>query len=101
MTSSLTIHLDMVTDPEETSAAQARRDAFDQNAQWLEAHAREVYSHRGKHVCIAGQELFVGDTAEQALEQAKRAHPHDPGVLLRYVPLQKVPCVYSLQPNAN
>ena len=32
-----------------------------------------MYSqHRGKHICIAGQELFVRDTAEAALAEAHR-----------------------------
>jgi hypothetical protein len=84
------------TDPKELAAAQARRAAFDRNADWLESHAAEVYSHRGKHVCIAGEQLFVGDTAEQVLLQAQKAHPHDVGVLLRYVPRERVPRIYSL-----
>ena len=50
--------------PDEKSAIQARRQRFERNWAWLEAHASEVYSHRSKFICIAGQELFVGDTPE-------------------------------------
>ncbi len=45
---------------EEAAAANRQREQFDRNSDWLQAHIPEVYSkHRGKCICIAGQELFV------------------------------------------
>ena len=57
---------------------------FDRNAAWLRAHAAEVYpKYRGKCICIAGEELFVADTPEEAFALAKAAHPDDDGRLPR------------------
>ena len=54
-----------VTDPEELAKAREQRARFDRNSAWLQAHAKEVYTHyRGKCVVIAGEELFAADTHE-------------------------------------
>src|SRR5262249_10454490 len=77
----------VVTDPDEIAAFRAQQERIDRNADWLQAHAHEVYSqNRGRHICIAGQELFVADTAKEALALAEAAHPEDDGWHLRYVP---------------
>jgi hypothetical protein len=90
------IVMEEVTDPEELAKARAQRERFDRNAAWLEAHAREIYSqHRGKYICIAGEELFVADTAEEALAQATTAHPEDDGRFIRYIPREKVARIYA------
>jgi hypothetical protein len=90
------VTLEEVTDPVELAEAEAQRARADRNAAWLQAHAREVYAHhRGQHICIAGQELFAADTAEEALEQARRAHPVDNGRILRYIPRERLPRVYA------
>jgi hypothetical protein len=83
------------TDPVEIAAAQARREKFDRNYAWLEGHATEVYSHRGKYICVAGQELFVGDDLTQLLAQAKAAHPDDDGPLFQYVPKERAARIYA------
>jgi hypothetical protein len=83
------------TDPREVAAFQARRARFERNWAWLEAHAPEVYSHRGKFLCIAGEELFVGDTVEAAVAQARAAHPDDDGRFTRYIPLEKGARIYA------
>lgn len=88
--------MSIVTDPEEIASFQARQERFDRNADWLRAHAHEVYNqHRGKHICIAGQELFVADTARRALALAEAAHPEDDGRYLRYIPKEKLPRIYA------
>jgi hypothetical protein len=84
-----------VTDPAEIAAARARMEKFEQNYAWLEAHAAEVFSHRGKYICIAGQELFVGDDITELLARAKAAHPGDDGPFFKYVPKDKVARVYA------
>lgn len=91
-----TIVMEEVTDPEERAKAQAQRERFDRNSAWLQAHAAEVYSRcRGKCICIAGEELFVADTPEEALALATAAHPEDNGRFLRYIPREKVARIYA------
>ena len=90
------IVMEEVTDPEELDRARARRERFDRNAAWLHSHGAEVYPrHRGKYLCIAGEELFVADTPEEALALATAAHPEDDGRFLHYIPLERVPRIYA------
>ena len=51
--------------------------------------------HRGKCICVAGEELFVADTAAEALAQATAAHPDDKGRFVHYIPKEKVPRIYA------
>jgi len=80
------IVMEVVTDPVEIARSRVEFAQFKRNSDWLEAHASEVYGHRGKYVCIAGQELFVGDSVEDVLARAKAAHPEDKGFFLHYIP---------------
>ncbi len=85
-----------VTDPQELAEAQARRARFDRNEAWLQAHVADIYRcHRGKYICIAGEELFVADTADAAYASGKSAHPEDDGRFVRYIPKEKLPRVYA------
>lgn len=68
---------------------------FERNRAWLEAHASEVYRHRGKFICIAGQQLFVGDTVQEVLAQARAAHPEDDGRFTQYIPKETGPRIYA------
>ncbi len=93
-----TIQIEIVTDPVELAKSQRQDEQFDRNSDWLEAHAADVYpQYRGKHICISGEHLFVGDTAEEALQLAKAAHPDDQGTLLRFIPSKKSLRVYAHQ----
>jgi hypothetical protein len=83
------------TDPREIAAFQARQARFRRNWAWLEGHSSEVYRHRGKFICIAGEQLFVGDTVEDVLSQARAAHPEDDGRFTRYIPLERGPRIYA------
>jgi hypothetical protein len=83
------------TDPIENVKALARRDKFDRNYAWLEKHADEVFSHRGKYICIAGQQLFVGEDIKALLALARSAHPEDDGPLFQYVPKEKSARIYA------
>jgi hypothetical protein len=90
------IVMEEVTDPEELARGQAWRARADRNAAWLQAHAAEIYPcHRGKFVCVAGEELFVADTADEVLALARAAHPEDDAFLLHYIPRDKVARVYA------
>jgi hypothetical protein len=85
-----------VTEPQELAEARARRNRFDRNEAWLQVHAAEIYRcHRGRYICIAGEELFVADTPEAAYASAKSAHPEDDGRFVRYIPKEKLPRVYA------
>lgn len=86
----------LVTDPAELSQARAQRKQFDRNAAWLHAHASEIYPrHRGKCICIAGEELFVADTAKEAVALAAAVHPGDRGRFVHYIPKEKLARVYA------
>ncbi len=92
------IVMEEVTDPVELAKARAQRERFDRNAAWLQAHAHEVYSkNRGKCICIAGEELFVADTPQEANALGEAAHPDDDGSFVHYIPKEKIPRVYANQ----
>lgn len=90
------IVMEEVTCEAELAEARAQREQFDRNSAWLQAHASEVYSnHRGKCICVAGEELFVANTAGEAVAQAMAAHPDDKGRFVHYIPKEKVPRIYA------
>ena len=90
------IVMEEVTDPIALAQARAQRERFDRNSAWLQAHIAEIYTrYRGKCICIAGEELFVADTPEEALALATAAHPEDDGRFLRYIPREKLDRIYA------
>jgi hypothetical protein len=90
------IVMEEVTDLQELAQARARREQADRNAAWLQAHGGEVYpKYRGKCLCVAGEELFGGDTPEEVLSQARAARPEDAGFFLHYIPHEKVARIYA------
>src|SRR5438876_153140 len=73
-----------------------QRAQFEQNTSWLALHANEVYSkYRGQCICIAGQEVFAADSAQDALAKATAAHPDDRGRFVHYIPRDKLPRIYA------
>ena len=89
------IAFEEVTDPVQLATVHARRARFDRNWAWFEGHAADIYAqHRGKCICIAGEELFVADTAEEVLALASTAHPDDEGRFTRYIPRERTPRIY-------
>lgn len=87
--------MEIVTDPVACAEAARRKELYERNWDWLEAHAAEVYSHRGKYICIAGEELFVGDKVNEVVAAANAAHPEDDGRFTRYVPTAKAPQIHA------
>jgi hypothetical protein len=88
--------MEEVADPEELAKARAQRERFDRNTAWLQTRAWEVYRrYRGKCICVAGEELFVADTPEEALALATTVHPEDDGSFLRYIPREKLDRIYA------
>ena len=51
---------------------------------WIHAHFEElVDNYAGRYVAVANEELFVGDTASEVEEMARKKHPQTiPSVLL-------------------
>ena len=85
-----------VTDPEEIAKIKVQRERGRKNSDWLQAHVPQVYAqHRGKCICVAGQELFVADTAPEVVAMARKAHPEDDGLLLRYIPRERMERIYA------
>jgi hypothetical protein len=92
------IVMEEVTDPEELAKARAQRERFDRNTAWLQAHAGEIYDrHRGKCICVAGEELFVADSPEEVLASARAAHPEDDGYFFHYIPRERAAWIYADQ----
>lgn len=89
------ITMEAESDPAIWAAAAARHDMFERNWAWLESNAAEVYSHRGKFICVAGQTLFVGNSVDDVLRAATAAHPEDEGRFTRYIPLENIPRIYA------
>ena len=92
------IFMEEVDDAGELEKARAQDVRFARNWVWFEAHASEIYaSHRGKCICIAGEQLFVADTPEEALAKAVAAHPDDDGRFTRLIPLERLARLYVHQ----
>jgi hypothetical protein len=72
--------------PEELAAFHAQRERYERNLAWLLPRLAEIHAqHKGKCICVAGQELFVADTTQEVIALAHAAHPEDDGRLLRYL----------------
>lgn len=85
------------SDPKVLAESRSRHAQFEKNSDWLQSHISEVYSqHRGKVICIAGQEIFASESPTEAWDTAHKAHPEDRGILLRYIPKEKVPRIYAV-----
>jgi hypothetical protein len=90
--------MEEVIDPVELTEAHAQDERFARNWAWFEAHASEIYiRHRGKCLCVSGEELFIADTPEEALAQAISAHPEDDGRFTRIISKEKVARIYGDQ----
>ncbi len=88
--------MQIITDPEDNAQFHVKMERFRKNSDWLQAHIPEVYSrHRGKCICVAGQELFVADTGAEVVAMARKAYPEDDGFLLRYIYREKMERIYA------
>ncbi len=83
--------------PEEIAAARLQQEQFDRNSAWLHENISAVGdNYRGKVICIAGQELFAGETTREAVAQATAAHPEDRGRFTLYIPKTRAARIYAL-----
>ena len=91
---SLTI--EVVTDSSERQAAQKRRAQADLNWNWFQDHIKEIgQKYRGKNVCIAGQELYVGDDPAEVASRARAAHPDDEGMVFHFIHKERMARIYA------
>ena len=91
------IHMQEETESKERVNLLLQREQFDRNSAWLQNHISEIYTqHRGRCICVAGQELFVAENATDAIAQATAAHPEDKGWFTRYIPLEKASRIYAV-----
>ena len=89
------IVMEEVDDPAEVSKARIRREMFDRNFNWLADHASEIYdTFQGKYISVAGEEVFAGDTPQEAIALASAAHPENQGNSVQYIPKEKMARVY-------
>ncbi len=91
-----TIVMEEVGDPEELARARAQDERFERNLAWFARHAGEIYTaYRGKCVCVAGEQLFVADSPQDAVALARASHPEDDAFLTRIIPRERVPRIYA------
>jgi hypothetical protein len=87
-----------VTDPIEIQKMRELHEAFKRNSDWIQAHWGDLLPGAfGKHLVVAGQEAFLADTMEEALERAKAAHPDDKGIYVQYVLPHTGPRIYAIR----
>lgn len=84
---------------EERAANIASNEQFQLNLAWWNARAKEIRdAHTGKFVCVAGQELFVGDDPIEVVARAKAAHPKPGyGFLSLYLSPHRGPKIHAHQ----
>ena len=93
----VTVEMQEVTDADELAKARKQREQFDRNSAWLQSNISDIYAkHRGKCICVAGRQVFVADTASEAIAQATAAHPDDEGLFTRYIPKEKLARIYAI-----
>lgn len=73
--------------PEEAVRSLDRLERARKNHRWFGQHSEQIgREHAGRHVCVAGEELFVGDDPKEVYERAKAAHPDDvEAIVSKYV----------------
>lgn len=90
------IVMEEVDDPAEVSKARVRREMFDRDFNWLASHSSKVYEkYRGKHICVSGEEVFAGDSAQEAIALASAVHPANQGSFVQYIPKEKMSRIYA------
>lgn len=88
--------IEEVTNPVEVARFRAIHEQAERNSAWLEAHWEDVLPQaRGKFLAVAGQEVFIANTPEEAWTWAETTHPEDKGAIVQYVREGKGPRFYG------
>ncbi len=72
-------------------------DQAAQNLRWFDEHAADLdvfNRYRGKHIAVAGGELFVADSPAEARRMANEKHPDD-SPHVRYILKEKTYRIYA------
>ena len=81
---------------EERIANRTAMEQFQLNLAWWNARVKEIRdAHTGRFVCVAGQELFVGDDPIEVMARAEAAHPNRGGFLSLYLSTHRGPKIYA------
>ena len=88
---------EMAVTPEGQAKSLADQEEFRRNIEWFGARAKEIRdAHSGKCICVAGQELFVGDQPREVYARALEAHgPLAGGFLTMYLSKLRGPRIYA------
>jgi len=79
-----------ITDPKVIKEMEERWERYSRNEAVFREKAHAIYQqYRGKVVVIAGQELHVADTVDEAWAWARQNHPDDDGLFTRLVPKER------------
>jgi hypothetical protein len=90
----LTVELN--DDPVHYEKARAQHERAMRNSEWLASHWSDLLpGAEGRFVAVAGQQAFVADTGTDARAMAKKAHPEDDGVIVRFVRKDNYPRIYA------
>src|SRR5438046_1058708 len=90
--------IEVVTDPVEIARLREVEEAFEKNSNWLQAHWGDLIPEcLGKHLAVTGQEAFLADTPEEAIERARAAHPEDKGLLVQFITAYRGPKIYGVR----
>ncbi len=85
-----------VDDPTEVARNKAQHERGRNNLEWLETHWADLLPQaRGKHLAVAGQQGFIGNTAEEAWAWVDSTHPEDNGAFVHYVFPEEGPRIYA------
>lgn len=80
------LELEIDDRPEVGAEHAARLDRFRRNARCFDRAARDIeLRYPGKYVCVAGGELFTGDSLANVLAAARQQHPGDDAPFVHYV----------------
>jgi hypothetical protein len=90
------VMMEIEGEPTDLTETRDKHGRFDRNLKWFETHAAELgETYRGKFYCVAGEALFVADTAREAFLMARAAHPDDDGLFTGYVPRTSAIRIYA------
>lgn len=84
------LELEIDDRPDVVAEHAARLDRFRQNARCFDRSAHQIeLRHAGKYVCVAGGELFAGDSLANVLAVARQQHPGDDAPFVHFVPKER------------
>ncbi len=82
--------IEEVDDPALAERMRVQDRKLRRNLAVFDAHAQDLFSNqRGKVIVVAGEELHITDTAEEAWAWAESTHPDDEGVFVHYIPVER------------